>query len=83
LSNVVDAANAVVNSAYPGLTLPKGEPGAGSPAPETVHQVRYDASKAARILGIGHKEDVAEVQYRTLEETARDILVDAKEHGWK
>jgi hypothetical protein len=78
---LVDAANGVGASAYPGLTLQKGNPGAGSAAPGNVYHVQYNADKAARILGMG--EDAAEVQYRTLEETARDILVDAKERGWK
>jgi nucleoside-diphosphate-sugar epimerase len=79
----VDAANAVGASGYPGLALQKGNPGAGSAAPGNVHHVQYNADKAARVLGMGHDEDVTEVRYRTLEETARDILVDAKERGWK
>jgi hypothetical protein len=78
----VDAANAVIQTAYPGLELAKGQPGAGSRAPGAVHQVRYYTAKAARVLGIGHGEGM-EVRYRTEEETARDVLVDAKAKGWK
>jgi hypothetical protein len=80
---LVDAANAVGASAYPGLALQKGNPGAGSAAPGNVHHIQYDAAKAARILGMGHDKYTVEVRYRTLEETARDILADAKERGWK
>jgi hypothetical protein len=82
ICHAVDAANAVVQSAYPGLEIAKGQPGAGSGAPGAVHQVRYDTAKAARVLGIGHGDGV-DVRYRTEEETARDVLVDAKEKGWK
>jgi hypothetical protein len=67
-------ANAVAASAYP-------VPGAGSPILGTVHHVQYNAAKVARILDIVHDKDTTEVQYRTMEETARDILADAKEHG--
>jgi hypothetical protein len=73
-----------VASAHPTLALAKGIPGAGSADPRTVIHTRYDATKAARILGIGHEEDEAklEVRYQTLEETARDVLVDARVRGW-
>ncbi|KAG1855935.1 hypothetical protein F4604DRAFT_1799314 [Suillus subluteus] len=47
--------------------LPKGNPGAGTGHPSTVHLCNYDTAKAARILG---------VKYRTIAETTRDTLAD-------
>jgi hypothetical protein len=82
ICHAVDTANAVVQTVYPGLELAKGQPGIGSRAPGAVHQVWYDTAKAASVLGIGHGEGV-DVRYRKEEETARDVLVDAKEKGWK
>ncbi|KAJ7477408.1 D-lactaldehyde dehydrogenase [Mycena latifolia] len=49
----------------------KGVPGAGK---GTVHQIQYDASKAARVLGIS--------KYRSMEETARDTAADWEARGW-
>ena len=71
---VVDAANAI--SPPPKLTtgrLPKGNPGAGTGHPSTVHLTQFDAAKAARILGL---------RYRTLAETTRDTLADYEARGW-
>ncbi|KAJ6535707.1 NAD(P)-binding protein [Mycena capillaripes] len=41
---------------------------------DVVHQIRYDASKSARVLGM--------TAYRGMEETARDIVADWEVHGW-
>ncbi|KAF7368891.1 D-lactaldehyde dehydrogenase [Mycena venus] len=49
----------------------KGVPGAGKDA---VHQIRYDASKSARVLGM--------TAYRTMAETARDSAADWEARGW-
>ena len=71
---VVDAANAI--SPPPKLTtgsLPKGNPGAGTGHPSTVHLVHFDTAKAARILGL---------KYRTLAEMTRDTLADYEARGW-
>ncbi|KAG2365175.1 hypothetical protein BDR07DRAFT_1399625 [Suillus spraguei] len=70
----IDAANAI--SPPPKLAtgaLPKGNPGAGTEHPSTVHLVYYDTAKAARILGI---------KYRTIAETAKDTLADYEAKGW-
>ncbi|KAJ7744054.1 hypothetical protein DFH07DRAFT_749660 [Mycena maculata] len=48
----------------------KGVPGSGKDA---VHQIRYDASKSVRVLGM---------TYRTMEETARDTTADWEARGW-
>ncbi|KAJ7820077.1 NAD(P)-binding protein [Mycena olivaceomarginata] len=48
----------------------KGVPGAGKDA---VHQIRYDASKSVRVLGM---------KYRTMAETARDTAADWEARGW-
>lgn len=71
---VVDAANAI--SPPPKLatgSLPKGNPGAGTGHPTTVHVLFYDTSKAARILGL---------KYRTIAETTKDTLDDYETKGW-
>lgn len=71
---VVDAANAI--SPPPTLKtggLPKGNPGAGTGHPNTVHLLYYDTTKAARILGL---------KYRTIAETTRDTLEDYQAKGW-
>ncbi|KAJ7103957.1 hypothetical protein B0H15DRAFT_766839 [Mycena belliarum] len=48
----------------------KGVPGAGKDA---VHQLRYDASKSERVLGM---------TYYTMAETARDAAADWEARGW-
>ncbi|KAJ7354212.1 hypothetical protein DFH08DRAFT_854411 [Mycena albidolilacea] len=48
----------------------KGVPGSGKDA---VHQIRYDASKSVRVLGM---------EYRTMAETARDTAADWEARGW-
>ncbi|KAJ6512289.1 NAD-P-binding protein [Mycena vulgaris] len=48
-----------------------GVPGAGRDA---VHQIRYDASKSARVLGMPH--------YRGMEETAKDTVADWEARRW-
>ena len=71
---IVDAANAI--SPPPKLAtggLPKGNPGAGTGHPSTVHLLYYDTTKAARIL---------ELKYRTIAETAKDTLADYEAKGW-
>ncbi|PFH46280.1 hypothetical protein AMATHDRAFT_70230 [Amanita thiersii Skay4041] len=50
--------------------LPIGNPDATR---DSVFKVRYDTSKAQRILGL---------TYRTKEETARDILAEVERRGW-
>jgi len=73
-NRVVDAANAI--SPPPKLTtgrLPKGNPGAGTGHPSTVHLQHYDTTKAARILG---------VKYRTIAEMTKDTLADYEARGW-
>ncbi|KAJ7483557.1 hypothetical protein FB451DRAFT_1234962 [Mycena latifolia] len=49
----------------------KGVPGAGKNA---VHQVRLDASKSARVLGM--------TTYRKLEETVKDTVAEWEAQGW-
>jgi len=51
--------------------LQKGVPGAGKDA---VHFLCYDASKAARVLGM--------TAYRSMVETARDVTADWEARGW-
>lgn len=53
--------------------LPKGNPGAGSPNPQTVHMMAFDTSKADRILGL---------KYRTIAETTMDTLLNYEARGW-
>ncbi|KAJ7162469.1 hypothetical protein C8R46DRAFT_348925 [Mycena filopes] len=48
----------------------KGVPGSGKDA---VHEIRYDASKSGRVLG---------VVYRSMEDTARDTVADWEKRGW-
>ncbi|KAJ7249148.1 hypothetical protein B0H12DRAFT_1122907 [Mycena haematopus] len=54
----------------PAHQFQKGVPGAGKDA---VHQIRYDAAKSVRVLGMA---------YRTMEETARDTAADWEARGW-
>ncbi|KAG1731354.1 uncharacterized protein EDB91DRAFT_1154692 [Suillus paluster] len=70
----IDAANAI--SPPPKLAtggLPKGNPGAGTGHPSTVHLLYYETAKAARILGL---------KYRTITETTKDTLADYEAKGW-
>ncbi|KAF7376957.1 Ketoreductase azaE [Mycena sanguinolenta] len=48
----------------------KGVPGGGK---DSVHLIRYDTAKAAHLL---------EMEYRTMEETARDTVADWEARGW-
>ncbi|EIN05349.1 NAD(P)-binding protein [Punctularia strigosozonata HHB-11173 SS5] len=66
----VDAANAITPSIYD--NLPKGRPGAGKGL-EVEHLIRYDTSKAGRILGI---------KYTGMEDCTRDTLENLKAKGW-
>ena len=72
----VDVANALSPSPIPShapgsdRALPIGNPGEGRNA---INRVKYDTSKAERIL---------RPVYRTMEETARDILADFERRGW-
>lgn len=68
----VDTANALSPHPMPSKEgiLPQGAPGQGK---DTVHMVRYDTSKAQRILGIAPKG---------MEETTRDTLADYESRGW-
>ncbi|KAF8879132.1 hypothetical protein BD779DRAFT_1552618 [Infundibulicybe gibba] len=45
----------------------------GDPGGKITHMMKYDTSKAARILGM---------KYRTMEETITDILADYQRRGW-
>jgi nucleoside-diphosphate-sugar epimerase len=74
--NPVDAANEVT-SPWPDYTLPKGVYGAGQ-RPDVVHMIAYDASKAARVLGLG-----GVVAYKTFKECAKACLDEFKKRGWK
>ena len=67
---IVDATNAVKPSPW---TSHHGAFAKGHPDGTRVHNITWKTEKAQRILGI---------KYRTLEETAKDILVDYEEHGW-
>ncbi|KAJ7137439.1 D-lactaldehyde dehydrogenase [Mycena crocata] len=49
----------------------KGTPGSGKGA---VHQIQYDASKSARVLGV--------TKYRGMEETVKDTVADWEARGW-
>ena len=70
MSCPVDAANSVVPSPWPSHKEPltKGENG------ERAYNLIWDVSKQERILGL---------KYRTLKETAGDILADYERLGWK
>jgi hypothetical protein len=48
----------------------KGVHGAGK---DVVHQIRYDASKSARVLGM---------TYRSIAETMEDTVADWEARGW-
>ncbi|KZT25509.1 NAD(P)-binding protein [Neolentinus lepideus HHB14362 ss-1] len=67
----VDAAHKA--GVYPESALPKGVPGSGY-APGVTHLIDYDASKAARVLGMD--------KYISKEQCVKDCLEDFKERGW-
>jgi hypothetical protein len=72
----VDAANALPSSVLSTLANPallKGNSGAGSADPKTVHKIIFDTSKADRVFGI---------KYRTKEECARDMILEFGKRGW-
>ncbi|EIN05399.1 D-lactaldehyde dehydrogenase [Punctularia strigosozonata HHB-11173 SS5] len=66
----VDAANSITPPIYD--KLPKGKPGAGKGL-DVVHLIKYDVSKANRILGL---------EYRSIETATKDTLEDFKARGW-
>lgn len=67
----VDAANALVpTGVYTRKELPKGFPDIHE---AKVYMTTYDTSKEQRILGL---------EYRSMEETTRDILEDFQRRGW-
>jgi hypothetical protein len=72
---IVDVANSLSPSPIPShapgtnKALPKGRP----EGKYVKHIVEYDASKAQRILAL---------QYRGMDETARDMLADFERRGW-
>ncbi|KAG6809992.1 hypothetical protein H0H93_015323 [Arthromyces matolae] len=67
----LDAAHSLSPSPIPSHpNLPLGYPGAGKTAKPPV---RYDTSKASRVLGI---------RYRTKEEVTRDTLADFERRKW-
>ncbi|KAF7376961.1 Ketoreductase azaE [Mycena sanguinolenta] len=59
-----------LDAAPDSLKLQKGVPGGGKDA---VHLIRYNTDKAARLL---------EMEYHTMEETARDRVADWEARGW-
>ena len=65
----VDAVNSLPASPWLSHTAPfaQGEKG------EKVHNITWDTSKEGRIFGF---------KYRTLADTARDILADYEKRGW-
>ena len=71
-----DVANQIASSAIPSRApgtanpLPVGEPGGGNKEP---YLIKFDGNKAKRILGL---------DYRGMEETTRDILVECEQRGW-
>lgn len=69
--DAVDAANALSPSPLPSHTLPRGTPGAGSDA---VHMIKYDASKARKLLGLA--------KYISIAEATKDTLADFAQRGW-
>jgi nucleoside-diphosphate-sugar epimerase len=66
----IDAANALKPSPIPSRTLAKGDPEASKNA---VHLFQYDTTKAQKIFAM---------EYRSMQETARDILADFEARGW-
>ncbi|KAF8209093.1 hypothetical protein K438DRAFT_2012400 [Mycena galopus ATCC 62051] len=52
---------------------PKYEKGVSGSGKDVVHQIRYDASKSVRVLGM---------KYRTMLETARETAADWEARGW-
>lgn len=72
----VNAANALPSDILSTLAspneIPKGDPAHGSTL-ETVYRMRYDARKADRVLGL---------QYRSLQESTRDMVEDFARRGW-
>ena len=69
----IDAANKISPPPKLSQKLPVGNPGAGSADPSTIHMMRYDTSKAARVLGL---------KYRSIEEMTRDTIADFEARGW-
>ena len=64
--------NRTVNVAHAiDSSLPAGNPSAD--LSKAKYPLRYDNAKSRSLLG---------VKYRTMEETARDIIVQFKEKGW-
>ncbi|KAJ7186147.1 D-lactaldehyde dehydrogenase [Mycena filopes] len=53
---------------------PRFQKGVPGPGKNTVHQIRYDASKSARVLGMG--------TYRSMEDMTRDTVEDWEARGW-
>jgi nucleoside-diphosphate-sugar epimerase len=66
----IDTANALKPSPSPSHTLVKGNPEASK---NPVYLYRYDTTKGERIFAM---------KYRSMEETARDILADFEARGW-
>ncbi|KAK7045109.1 D-lactaldehyde dehydrogenase [Favolaschia claudopus] len=61
-----------LDAAPKSMSLQRGVPGSSK---DTIHQIRYDATKSFEVLGIG--------AYRSMEETARDTVADWKARGWE
>ena len=54
----------------PGVDAPKGTPGKGK---DFVYTIRYDTSKARKVLG---------VEFRDKKTTTKDTIEDFKARGW-
>ncbi|KAF9025335.1 D-lactaldehyde dehydrogenase [Hymenopellis radicata] len=63
----LDVANALTPAPYTKKPLTKGTPG------DAVHGITFDTAKEKRIFGR---------KFRTMEETARDMLADFEKRGW-
>ncbi|KAH7906352.1 hypothetical protein BJ138DRAFT_1162780 [Hygrophoropsis aurantiaca] len=69
----IDAANALSPPPKLSKPLPKGNPGAGSSNPATVHMVRFNTDRAKQIFGI---------KYRSISDITKDVLADFESKHW-
>ena len=59
--------------AIPADKAAKYQRGTPASSKDHVHKLNYDASKSKSVLGI---------QYRTIEQTTKDVIADWEEKGW-
>ncbi|KAH7906355.1 hypothetical protein BJ138DRAFT_1016362 [Hygrophoropsis aurantiaca] len=69
----VDEANTISPPPKLSRPLPVGNPRSESANPATVHMLQYNTDRAKTVF---------EIQYRTISETTRDMLVDFESKGW-